>query len=71
VIFWSGVSKLNVFLTVLVSDILCTWPNQLNLWKVRLDYQKCCLKTTRKTEWVLHLLFSRFSQRKLMSSLTP
>ena len=71
VIFWSGVSKLNIFLTVLVSDILCTWPTQLSLWKERLDYQKCCLKTTRKTKWVLHLLLSRFSQRKLMSSLTP
>jgi len=22
--------------------------------KERLDYEKCCLKTTRTTEWVLH-----------------
>jgi hypothetical protein len=22
----------NIFLTVLVSGILCTWPNQLSLW---------------------------------------
>jgi hypothetical protein len=24
--------QLNVYLTVLVSDFLCTWPNQLSLW---------------------------------------
>jgi len=24
------------------------------IMKERLDYKKCCLKTTRKTEWVLH-----------------
>jgi hypothetical protein len=24
--------QLNIFLTVLVSGILCTWPNQLSLW---------------------------------------
>jgi hypothetical protein len=24
--------QLNIFLTVLVSGILCTWPNQLRLW---------------------------------------
>jgi hypothetical protein len=24
--------QLNIFLTVLVSGIFCTWPNQLSLW---------------------------------------
>jgi len=28
--------QLNIFLTVLVSGILCTWPNQLSLWALKI-----------------------------------
>ena len=43
--------QLNIFLTVLVSDILCTWPNQLSLWAFMAVLYHVNIKTCEAKGW--------------------
>jgi len=51
---------LNIFLTVLVSDILCTWPNQLSLWDlIQLTIFLCFISLSSSSlVLILHIWFS-------------
>ena len=51
---------LNIFLTVLVSGILCTWPNQLSLWAlIWLTIFLCFTSLTNSSlVLILHISFS-------------
>jgi len=51
---------LNIFLTVLVSGILCTWPNQLSLWAlIQLTIFLCFINLSSSSlVLILHIWFS-------------
>src|SRR5215510_9537838 len=51
---------LNIFLTVLVSGILCTWPNQLSLWVLIYITIFLCFINSFSSSFVLilHIWFS-------------
>ena len=51
---------LNIFLTVLVSGILCTWPNQLSLWAlIWLTIFLCLISLSNSSlVLILHIWFS-------------
>ena len=51
---------LNIFLTVLVSGILCTWPNQLSLWTlIWLTIFLCFISLSNSSlVLILHIWFS-------------
>ena len=59
---WSFVRgfQLNIFLTVLVSGILCTWPNQLSLWALMWLLILLCFISLSNSTMVLtlHIWFS-------------
>ena len=48
---------LNILLTVLVSGILCTWPNQLSLWAlIWLTIFLCFINLSSSSlVWILHI----------------
>ena len=50
---------LNIFLTVLVSGILCTWPNQLSLWAlIWLNIFLCFISLSNSSlVLILHIWF--------------
>jgi hypothetical protein len=52
--------QLNIFLTVLVSGILCTWPNQLSLWALMWLITFLCFISLSNSSLVLtlHIWFS-------------
>jgi len=52
--------QLNIFLTVLVSGIICTWPNQLSLWALmRLIIFLCFISLSNSSlVLTLHIWFS-------------
>ena len=47
--------QLNIFLTVLVSGILCMWPNRLSLWVLMWLIIFCVLSPCLILHWFLHL----------------
>jgi hypothetical protein len=70
--------QLNIFLTVLVSGILCTWPNQLSLWSLMWLIIFLCFISLSNSSLILtlHICFSfwvqifilRFSSQRLIIS---